>query len=81
MSRRAAEGFIKTPEGKAWLERKIAEKNASRPEPGPGPEQRTKFPFKATINDEEVVVWPDWIERPATPLYEPDYEEDYSLWV
>lgn len=28
------------------------------------PDARTKFPFKATINGREVIVWPDWIEYP-----------------
>jgi hypothetical protein len=28
------------------------------------PGWRTKFPFKATINGREVIVWPDWIEYP-----------------
>jgi hypothetical protein len=24
---------------------------------------RTRYPFRATINGEPVIVWPDWIER------------------
>ena len=33
-------------------------------EPEPAFEQRTKYPFTATINGVEVTVWPDWIEWP-----------------
>jgi len=37
-----------------------------KPEPDAPPERltRTKFPFKATINGDEAIVWPDWIEYP-----------------
>lgn len=37
---------------------------------------KTQFPFKATINGEEVIVWDDWIEYPSRDLYEPDYEQE-----
>lgn len=39
---------------------------------------RTRFPFKATINGEEVVVWPDWIERirdPDDAIYDAHFDE------
>jgi len=32
--------------------------------PAPPKPIATKFPFKAEINGEPVIVWPDWIERP-----------------
>ena len=34
----------------------------------------TKYPFAATINDEEVIVWPDWIEylEQDDPMIEDD---------
>lgn len=56
--------FMASPTGQRWLEKKMSEKRARRPDPGPPPERltRTKFPFGATINGEEVFVWPDWIE-------------------
>jgi hypothetical protein len=62
--------FLATPEGQAWLETKIKEKHANRPDPGPAPERftRTKFPFAATINGKPVTVWPDWIEHESDPL-------------
>jgi hypothetical protein len=58
LSKAAAKAFLATPEGQAWLERKIAEKNASRPDPGPANERltRTQFPFTATINGKTVTV-------------------------
>lgn len=45
----------------AYLERKNARKRQQRRKP---PEQKTKFPFEATINGKPVIVWPDRIERP-----------------
>lgn len=36
-----------------------------KPKPKP-PEQKTKFPFAATINNERVIVWPDWVEHEET---------------
>lgn len=41
---------------------------------------KVRFPFKATINETEVTVWPDWIEWPYGPeRYEPDHDSDYEL--
>ena len=71
LTKKQAKAFLATPTGQAWLERKIAEKNAARPDPGPHPdppERRTKYPFLATINGEPVIVWPDWIEREEEAL-------------
>jgi hypothetical protein len=63
-SEQEKERFMASPRGRAWLERKIATKNARRRDPGPVPERltRTKFPFAATINDRPCIVWPDFIE-------------------
>jgi len=65
LTKKQAKAFLATPTGQAWLERKIVEKNANRPDPGPRPARwaETKYPFLATINGEPVTVWPDWIER------------------
>lgn len=57
-----AKAFLATPKGQEWLERKILEKRAARPDPGPAPERlaRTKFPFVALINGEKT-----WVSRNA----------------
>ena len=60
--------FLATKEGQAWLEAKIKEKHANRPDPGPSPFPPTKFPFAATINGKPVTVWPDWIEHESDPF-------------
>jgi hypothetical protein len=61
---RAPKGWINTNEGQEWLRQKLEKKRQARPAPGPTPEQltRTKFPFAATINGREAIVWSDWIE-------------------
>lgn len=38
--------------------------NLEKPKPPP---PKTKFPFKAVINGEPVIVWPDWTEREEEP--------------
>lgn len=50
--------WLASSKGRAWLERKIAEKKASRPDSGPKPPElrRTKFPFTATINGRPMLV-------------------------
>lgn len=65
LTKKQAKAFLATPQGREWLERKIAEKNAARPDPGPRPAHwvETKFPFRAIINGEVCVVWPDSIEH------------------
>lgn len=71
LSKAQAKAFLATPEGQHWLERKIAEKHAARPDPGPAPERltRTKFPFTALINGREVTVYRDRIEdKPCESL-------------
>jgi len=71
LSKKQAEAFLATPRGQAWLEEKLAGKQAARPDPGPPAERltRTKFPFAATINGEQATVWPDHVE----------YEDDEDL--
>lgn len=54
--------WLATPDGREWLQRKIADKNATRRDPGPYPFPPTKFPFSATINGVPVTVWPDSID-------------------
>lgn len=72
LTKREAKRFLDTKEGREWLERKIAEKHAARPDPGPLPARfaRTKFPFKATINGEQA-----WVTRNAYGV-QFDYEEE-----
>lgn len=41
------------------------------------PGSKIKFPFAATINGDECIVWPDWIEWPEDP-YEPDWEGEWE---
>lgn len=57
--------FLATPKGQAWLERKIAERRASRTHPGPAPERftRTKLPFTAMICGEPVEVTREWVRK------------------
>lgn len=58
LSKAQAKVFLATAQGQLWLEKKIAEKRANRPDPGPPPERftRTKYPFPAMINGRLVVV-------------------------
>lgn len=44
--------------------RRLKQEAARWPVDGGVPPDRTKFPFAATINGHDVVVWPDWIEWP-----------------
>jgi hypothetical protein len=62
LSKDEAKRFLATPEGQAWLARKIEERNArklkKRLAEGPAPERfrRTRFPFEATINGRKAIV-------------------------
>lgn len=57
LSKEQARAFLATPKGRRWLQKKIAEKHANRPDPGPSPVPLiTKYPFVATINGKAVIV-------------------------
>lgn len=50
--------WMASPKGQAWLEKKMAEAHARRPDPGPAPERltRTKFPFTAIVNSRPIEI-------------------------